>query len=135
VGISAFRLPLEVLMNHAHHEGVMPVQMSYSGQNYDVVTGILAIIVGALVYFRPQTIRPVRLFNIIGIVLLLNILTIAVLSMPLPIRVYMNEPANTWVAYFPFVWLPGVLVMTALVSHILILRRLASEVSLGRKAQ
>jgi hypothetical protein len=36
VGLQTFRLPLELLMHRAYVEGVMPVQMSYSGRNFDI---------------------------------------------------------------------------------------------------
>ena len=130
VGINGFRLPLELLMHRAADEGVMPPQMSFSGRNFDIVTGILAFIVSYLAYRAPKENPPllfVRFFNLIGLGLLFNVVSIAILSMPLPIRVYMNEPANTWIAHLPFVWLPTFLVPLALFSHLLILRRLMSE--------
>lgn len=134
VGINAFRLPLELLMHEAYLQGVMPIQMSYSGQNYDIMTGASAIIVAGMCFTGPPPQRIVRVFNIFGIVMLINVLVIAVLSMPLPLRMYMNEPANTWVGTFPFVWLPAFLVLTAVLSHVLILRRLVSEISIARHA-
>lgn len=135
VGINSFRLPLELLMHRAANEGVMPMQMSYSGQNYDIVTGVLALLVGLLCKFGEPPLRLVRIFNVVGFVFLINVIVIAVLSMPLPIRQYMNEPANTWVAYFPFIWLPVFLVCLALLTHIVILRRLVSEMSRARVGQ
>ena len=42
VGFQVFRFPLELVMHRAYVEGLMPVQMSYSGQNYDIVSGITA---------------------------------------------------------------------------------------------
>jgi hypothetical protein len=56
--------------------------------------------------------------------LLMNIVTIAVLSMPTPFRQFMNEPANEIVATFPFVYLPGVLVVLAFAFHAFSLRQL-----------
>ena len=47
VGSQAFRLPLELTMHRAYDEGVMPVQMSYSGWNFDIATGIAALVVAA----------------------------------------------------------------------------------------
>jgi hypothetical protein len=47
VGFQGFRLPLEIIMHRAYLEGVMPVQMSYSGYNFDVLTGAGAIIVAS----------------------------------------------------------------------------------------
>jgi hypothetical protein len=66
-------------------------------------------------------------FNFLGVLLLLNILVIAVLSMPSPFRYFMNEPANTLVAQFPYILLPGVLVPIAYGLHILSLRQLLTK--------
>jgi hypothetical protein len=49
VALQAFRLPLELLMHRAYEEGVMPVQMSYSGRNFDIVTGSSAIVVAIVI--------------------------------------------------------------------------------------
>ncbi len=43
IGVQAFRFPLELLMHRAYSEGVMPYQMSYSGWNFDIVTGLTAL--------------------------------------------------------------------------------------------
>jgi uncharacterized membrane protein len=40
-------------------------------------------------------------------------------------RHFMNEPANKIVTEFPFIYLPGVLVVIAFVFHILSLRQIA----------
>src|SRR5436190_12168635 len=37
VGMQAFRLPLELLMHRAAATGLMPVQMSYTGWNFDII--------------------------------------------------------------------------------------------------
>jgi len=66
-------------------------------------------------------------YNFIGLALLLNIVTIAVLSVPSPFRVFMNEPANTIVTYFPIVLLPAFLVPLAYTLHFLSLKKLLSK--------
>ena len=43
VGYQSFRIIVELLMHRAYVEGLMPVQMSYSGRNFDIVTGITAL--------------------------------------------------------------------------------------------
>ena len=105
----------------------MPVQMSYSGFNLDILTGISAIIVAIVVARRPGSLVLVRIWNTAGIVLLANIVTIALLSTPTPFRVFQNEPANEWIAHAPWVWLPTVFVLAAIVGHILVYRRLRME--------
>ena len=43
VGLQAFRLPLELVMHEAATSGVMPVQLSFTGYNFDILTGTLAV--------------------------------------------------------------------------------------------
>ena len=61
-------------------------------------------------------------WNIIGLALLLNIVTVAILSTPAPIRYFMNDPANRLPSMFPYVWLPTFLVQAALFGHLLVFR-------------
>jgi hypothetical protein len=123
VGLQGFRLPLEMLMHRAYVEGIMPGQMSYSGRNFDIITGLTAIVLAiALARYRvPRWI--IRAWNVLGTVLLINIMVIAVLSMPMFHRFGMDR-LNVWVADPPFVWLPAVLVLTALAGHLIIFRKL-----------
>lgn len=122
VAVQAFRLPLEMAMHAMYERGVMPVQMSYSGFNYDIVTGASAIVVAALAA-RGGT-QLVRLWNIVGLGLLINVVVVAILATP-AFRYFGDQHLNTWVTYPPFVWLPAVMVLAALVGHIIIFRALA----------
>ncbi|RYD64187.1 MAG: hypothetical protein EOP84_32950 [Verrucomicrobiaceae bacterium] len=128
IGFQTFRLPLELVMHRAATEGVMPPQMSYSGWNFDILTGITAIFVGVLLFMGRMPRWGVWLWNIGGMALLAGIILIAGLSSPM-VRAFGEEPArvNTWVAHFPFVWLPSVLVVAAIVGHVVITRKLLRE--------
>lgn len=127
IGAQAFRFPLELMLHRAYVEGLMPVQMSYSGFNFDILSGLFAIVVALQLARRPSSLVAARMWNVGGVVLLANILTIAVLSTPTRLRVFMNEPANSWIAHAPWVWLPTVFVVAAIVGHILVFRRLRFE--------
>jgi hypothetical protein len=131
VGAQAFRFPLELMLHRAYVEGLMPVQMSYSGFNLDILSGLSAIVVALQLARKPASLVMARIWNAGAIVLLANILTIAVLSTPTPLRVFHNEPANVWIAHAPWVWLPTVFVFAAIVGHVLVFRRLRYE---GRAA-
>ena len=127
VAFQAFRLPLELLLHRAANEGVMPVQMSFEGWNFDIVTGSSAILVAfALSRMRSEGARRALagVWNVVGSVLLAVIVTVAMLSTPTPIRVFHNDPPNDWIARFPFVWLPELFVALALLGHLLVFRRL-----------
>jgi hypothetical protein len=120
----AFRFPLELLMHRAASEGVMPPQMSYSGWNFDIVTGITALPVALLLARGFRHARAIAvLWNVVGSVLLVNILTIAVLSTPI-FAAFGSQRLNTWVAYPPYVWLPTMMVVCALTGHLVIFRKL-----------
>lgn len=121
----AFRLPLELIMNRAAEEGVMPVQMSYSGWNFDIFTGLSAFILGIFLATGRSWPGAVRVWNLVGFCLLLNIVGIAIFSLP-PIAAFGPSRLNVWITYPPFIWLPGVLVPSALLGHILIWRKLGS---------
>jgi len=131
VGFQAFRLPLELLLHEAYREVLMPVQMSFSGRNFDIVTGISAAVLGLLLWKRSLPLWIVQAWNVMGILLLANILTIAILSTPLPIRKFFNEPANVWIKDAPYVWLPAVFVLLAIMGHVVITRKLMSVVPTG----
>jgi hypothetical protein len=128
VFMQSFRIIVELLLLFAFIAGKLPVQMTFEGRNFDVLTGLFALPVGYLLA-KKKTYAPklAIAFNIIGIILLLNILLIAVLSMPTSIRYFMNEPSNTLVGQFPFILLPGVLVPIAYTMHIFSLRQLLAK--------
>ena len=114
VYMQSFRIVVELLLLFAFMAGKLPVQMTFEGRNFDVITGVLALPVGYLLARKKSYSTKLAVaFNIVGLTLLLNILVIAVLSMPTPFRYFMNEPSNTLVAEFPFILLPGVLVPIA----------------------
>jgi hypothetical protein len=125
VTMQSFRIFVELLIWFAFLANKLPVQMTAEGRNYDLLTGILALPAGYLLAKRKVW-SPVIIiaFNILGILLLLNVLVIAVLSMPVPFRHFMNEPSNALVARFPLILLPGVLVPIAYSLHIFSLRQL-----------
>ena len=123
--MQSFRIVVELLLLFAFMAGKIPVQMTFEGRNFDVLTGVLALPVGYLLTRKKSYAPKLTIaFNIIGILLLANILVIAVLSMPTPIRYFMNEPSNILVAQFPFILLPGMLVPIAYTMHIFSLRQL-----------
>ncbi len=129
VGVQVFRLPLELVLWQLHNEGALPVQMTFSGRNFDLLSGLLALPLAYALWRGIQSRALVWAWNLMGLALLANIVHIAVRSMPGPLRTFQNEPANTLVFSAPWVWLPTLLVLTALAGHLLVARRL---VAVGR---
>ena len=132
VGFQAFRLPLELVLHRWYMEGVLPVQMTYEGHNFDVATGLLALLLSPLVYSGKLGRRAVWAFNLIGTALLVNVATIAVRSSPVPLRTYLDEPPLLLALQAPYTWILPVCVSGALLGHLITFRRLAgTEPALG----
>ena len=124
VYLQSFRVFVEILLWQAFLNAKLPVQMTFEGGNFDILTGIVSLPAGYFIAKNKHSSQKISLaFNIVGIVLLLNILVIALLSMPTPLRYFMNEPANVIVGEIPYIFLPGVLVPVAYGLHILSLRK------------
>lgn len=122
---------------HAMYErGVMPEQMSYSGWNFDIVSGITAIVVGAAAWRGLAPRWLIAAWNTLGLLLLLNIMAIGIASTP-RFQAFGPERLNVWVTYPPYIWLPAVMVLAALAGHLLIFRalRLSNVSSAGARAR
>ena len=126
VAVQGFRLPLELAMHAMAERGVMPAQMSYSGRNFDILTGLTALVVAPLVARRIVGRQIVAFWNAMGFGLVLNVVVVAVLSTPM-FRRFGDAALNTWVADPPYVWLPAVLVLAAVAGHLIVFRALASH--------
>jgi hypothetical protein len=121
VGYQVFRLPLELLLHRAYEEGVLPVQMTYAGRNFDIVTGITAALLGAWLLRRTAPHWLIAAWNAVGLALLINVVSIAILSTPV-FAAFGADRLNTLVTYPPFVWLPAILVVAAFAGHVLVWR-------------
>jgi hypothetical protein len=122
IAFQVFRLPVELFLHGMYQAGIAPVQMTYAGLNYDILSGLSAPIVAYLAWRGILGRRGILIWNLAGLALLATIVTVAILSAPFPFRQFHNEPANTFVTHFPYVWLPAVLVQAALLGHLLVFR-------------
>jgi hypothetical protein len=103
--------------------GIMPGQMSYSGRNFDIITGITAVIVAALLVAGRGGRILVAAWNVVGLGLLVNIIIVALVSTPM-VALFGPDRLNIWITYPPFIWLPAVMVLAALTGHLIIFRAL-----------
>jgi hypothetical protein len=125
VGLQSFRLPLEVVMHRTAERGIMPMQMTYSGLNFDILTGLSAVALAAWLRFGRPPRALVWAWNVLGLLLLANIVTVAVLSTPM-FAAFGSTPEriNTFVTRAPYVLLPAVLVLAAWAGHLIVFRAL-----------
>lgn len=125
VYIQSFRVLVEFFLWILFTRNIIPVQMTFEGLNYDILTGLSAPLVAyyALSQNKWPRITAV-LWNLAGLLLVTNIFLVAFLSTPSPLRQFFNEPPNTLVAYFPYVWLPAFIVPFAYLMHILSIKQI-----------
>lgn len=120
-----FRLPLECLLAVWQAAGTIPEQLSWEGQNLDVITGVLALAVGPILLRWPNKKLAVA-FHAVGLGLLFNVARIAILSAPgAPFDVFAEPVLLAF--HFPFIWIVPFAVVTALFTHVIALRALLSR--------
>ena len=119
------RVPVELVLFCLFTYKTIPQIMTFEGSNLDILSGITAIPVYYFGYVKKKLSRTVLiLWNIICLGLLINIVSIAVLSAPFPFQQLAFEQPNVAVLYFPFIWLPCCVVPLVLFSHLAVIRQL-----------
>jgi hypothetical protein len=125
IGFQAFRLPLELIMHRAVAAGIMPNVMSFTGYNFDIVTGATALPLALYAWRRPLPRWLLVLWNVTGQILLFVVAAVALAASPI-FRAFGDDQLNVWVTQFPYVWI-AVMVAAALFGHVVTLRKLLSE--------
>jgi hypothetical protein len=124
VGVQTMRILIELVFLRFADEKIIPVELSFHGRNYDLLIGVLAIPVSLLFIKKHRLAGRVGIvFNILGLLSLANIFSVAIPSLPSTFRVYDT-------LYLP-TYFPGVLIVflasSAICLHILSLRQLLAQ--------
>ena len=129
-----FRVFVEILLWLLFVASMGPEHMSFEGRNFDILAGLTApVIAWALRKNKiSKTIAIVWNFACLG--LLINIVTIAILSTPSPIRMFFEEPSSKVVTLFPISFLPGFLVPLAYTLHFFSLKQLFASQKINQPA-
>ena len=130
VAFQGFRVPLEVVLHSWVAQGVIPFTMTWSGNNWDIVSGVLALIVAP--FCRRSIVWP-WIANVVGLVLLGNVMRVAVLSSPVPFG-WPVTPRLELIFYVPYALIVPVCVGGALIGHIALTRALLRSHPARRKA-
>lgn len=113
------RIPVELVLFWLAHHHHVPTLMTYEGRNFDILAGITAPIIGQIAFRSGYVHKRLLLsWNILSLLSLINIVTHAILSMPLPFQQFAFDQPNIGVFYFPFIWLPSVIVPAVLFCHL-----------------
>ncbi len=123
------RIPVELVLYWLFLNKAVPELMTFSGRNFDILSGITAPLMVATCFGGKHVVRKKLLlaWNIICLLLLLNIVINAILSAPFPLQQFAFDQPNIAVLYFPFTWLPAVVVPLVFYSHIAAIRLLSKH--------
>ena len=118
------RIPVELVLLWLSVAGQVPRMMTFEGANFDILSGIAAPIVAWLAFRGGETRKGLLVaFNIVELLLLANVVSIAALSIPSAIQQLNIDQPNRAVLYFPYVYLPTIVVPIVLFSHLVSLYR------------
>jgi len=120
VAFQIFRLPLELVLHQWAESGTIPQTMTWSGYNFDIISGVLAL---AVTLFAGTNRLAAWMFNIVGFSLLANVIRVAVMSLPLPFAWGTNPPLMLGF-HLPYALIVPVCVGGAMAGHIVLTRAL-----------
>lgn len=129
-----FRVFVEFLLWLLFVASMLPEHMSFEGRNFDILAGLTAPFVAWALRKNKISKTVVILWNFACLGLLVNIVTIAFLSTPSPIRMFFEEPSSKVVALFPISFLPGFLVPLAYTLHFFSLKQLFASQKVSEPA-
>jgi hypothetical protein len=115
-----FRFPLELVLHSWSKHGTIPETMTWTGQNFDILSGFVAI---ALAPFVIKFRSLAWAMNFVGVALLLNVMRVAIFSSPLPFA-WAVEPPLALLAHFPYLLIAPTCIAGALAGHIILTRAL-----------
>jgi hypothetical protein len=119
------RIPVELVLLMLFVNKAVPQIMTFEGRNLDIISGISAPVLYYFCFVKRSAGKKLLLFwNLVCLLLLINIVVIAVLSAPFAFQRFAFDQPNVAILYFPFVWLPCCVVPLVLLSHLAAIRQL-----------
>lgn len=119
------RVIVEIIFYQLFLNHLMPQEMTFKGHNFDIIIGLSAPFIA---YFgiRKKLIKPtvIIIWNILGLVFLLNAVIHGVLSAPTPFQKIAIEQPNLAVFHFPFTYTVCLIVPIVYFSHFAVIRKL-----------
>jgi len=121
------RIPVELVLFWLSIYKLVPDTMTFEGRNFDILSGLSAPFIAYFGYHKKIIRKNYLLFwNVICLTLVLNVVITGLLSLPSPFQQMSFDRPNTGVLYFPFTFLPGLIVPLVILAHLTCIRKLLS---------
>jgi hypothetical protein len=122
------RIPVELALFWLFQAKQIPQAMTFGGGNFDILSGVSAPIIYFFAFRHKKTNRLLLIvWNILALLLLLNIVITSIAAFPSPMQRIAFDQPNRAVMYFPYVWLPSIIVPIVLFSHLASLWKLSKN--------
>lgn len=123
LGLQAFRLPLEIILHNWGETGTIPLTMTWSGQNLDIIAGIICLLG---IPFYKKSLKLTWLIQVLSFGLLLNVIRVAVMSSPFPFSWPLERPLQL-IFHMPYALIVPGFVTIAFICHLLVFRKLINR--------
>ncbi|MGU3375904.1 hypothetical protein [Chryseobacterium sp. M5A1_1a] len=126
--LNIVRIFVEITLHWLFLYKMVPELMTFEGINFDILTGISAPFIAYYGIRKSKISKNLLIcWNIIGLALLFNIVSIAFFSTPSPLQKIAFTQPNIAILYFPFSWLPTFIVPVILFGHLVSIRQLLKQ--------
>ena len=126
------RIPVEIVIYWLFLNKAVPEVMTFEGRNFDVLSGLSAPFVWYFGFAKGGLNKGLLLiWNLVCLGLLLNIVTIAMLTVATKLQPFAFDGSKLAMIYFPFLLLPACLVPIVLFSHLAAIRQLVKKKALA----
>lgn len=127
------RFPVEIVLYYLFLAGTIPEEMTFAGRNFDIIMGLTAPLLYYFAFNKKYTHQILLVWNILGVILLVNIVVVAILSTTTPLQQFGFDQPNIAIAHFPFNFLPSIVVPIVFLAHFAAIRHLRELIKMGKK--
>lgn len=125
--VHIIRLPVEIILMILAIYKVVPDEVTFEGRNFDIIMGLTALPMMWWVFTKGGSKKMLLWWNVLGIVLLMNVVIHGVLSLPYPFQQIAHDQPNIAMLYAPYLLLPGLIVPLVMFSHLAAIRLLLKK--------
>ncbi len=122
--LHTIRVAVEIVLLWLSMHLFIPESMTFEGRNFDILSGLSAPLI-AFYGFRKNKLsnRSLLVWNIVCLLLVLQVVITGILSVPSSFQQLSFDQPNLAVLYFPFVWLPSIVVPIVIFGHLVGIRK------------
>ena len=124
--LQTVRVGVEIVLYYLFLYQLIPESMTFAGRNFDILAGLTAPLIVYLVFTKSAMgRRGFLIWNWISLILVCQVVITGIFSAPSPFQQLAFDQPNIGILYFPFVWLPGIIVPIVIFGHLVTIKRLA----------